>query len=151
MTIEEEIMSRMKEAMRNKRESELAVLRMVKTQAQTAMSAPGFDGRPDDAFWLDVIARYVKQQTRARAEFEKAGDAGKEQVESLTFDIDYLSEFLPTKLDDDAVRILVKGAIAELGVENPKMGGRVIGHIMKSHREQVDAAAVKRIVEEELG
>ena len=151
MTIEQQIMSRMKEAMRNKREQELGVLRMVKTQAQTAQSAPGFDGKPDDAFWIDVIAKYVKQQTRAQAEFEKAGDAGKGQVESLKYEIDYLSEFLPKKLDDNAVRELVRDAIKTLGVENPKMAGKVIGYVMKSHRDEVDAAQVKRFVDEELG
>ena len=67
------------------------------------------------------------------------------------FEIDYLSEFLPKKLDDDAVRELVRSAIRELGVENPKMSGKVMGHIMKSHRDEVDAAVVKRIVGEELG
>jgi uncharacterized protein YqeY len=150
MTIEEQIMTRMKNAMREKHEAELAVLRMVKSQAQIARSAPGFGGKTDDAFWQEVISRYVKQQTRARGEFEAAGDAGREQVEKLNFEIGYLSEFLPKKLGEDAVRALVKEAITTLGIENPKMAGKLVGHIMKTHRDQVDAAMVKRIAEEEL-
>jgi uncharacterized protein YqeY len=141
----------MKEAMRNKKQAELGVLRMIKTQAQTAKTAPGFDGETGDAFWQGVIAKYVKQQTRARVEFESAGDAGQKQVDQLTFEIEYLLEFLPKKLDDEAVRALVRQAIQDLAVENPKMIGKVIGHIMKTHRDEVDAAAVKRIAGEELG
>jgi uncharacterized protein YqeY len=151
MTIEEQLMSRMKEAMRNKKQAELGVLRMIKTQAQTAKTAPGFDGETGDAFWQGVIAKYVKQQTRARVEFENAGDAGKEQVDQLNFEISYLSEFLPKKLDDEAVRALVRQTIQDLAIKNPKMIGKVIGHIMKTHRDEVDAAVVKRIAGEELG
>lgn len=150
MTIEEQIMTRMKEAMRNKQDAELGVLRMIKSNAQTAKSAPGFDGETNDAFWLEVIGKYVKQQTRAKAEFESAGDAGAEQVKQLAFEIEYLSEFLPKKLGEDAVRDLVQEGIAALGIENPKMVGKLVGHIMKSHRDEVDAAMVKRIAEEAL-
>ncbi len=151
MTIEEQITARMKDAMRGKKEAELSVLRMIKTQAQTARSAPGFDGETDDAFWVEVIGKYVKQQTRARAEFESAGEAGAAQVESLSFEIDYLSEFLPRKLDEAATRALVKEAIQALDISNPKMVGKLMGHIMKTHKDEVDAAVVKRIAAEELG
>ena len=41
-------------------------------------------------------------------------------------------------------------AIAELGVEDPKMMGRVMGYIMKSGRE-LDGGLVNRLVREELG
>ena len=150
MSIEEQIMTRMKEAMRTKNSDELALLRMVKTEAQKAKTAPGFDGNTDDNFWLDVIAKYVKQQQRSIVEFEKAGDSAKETIEKLRFDIDYLAFFLPKKLDDAETRALVKAAIQATGATNAKMTGKVVGAVMKTHRDQVDAALVKRIAEEEL-
>ncbi|MCP4676861.1 MAG: GatB/YqeY domain-containing protein, partial [Deltaproteobacteria bacterium] len=102
-------------------------------------------------FWTEVITRYVKQQKKALVEFEKAGDQGKDGVESLRFEIDYLSPFLPRLKGEDEVRELVKRAIVETGTVGAKMAGRIVGHVMKSHREEVDAGMVKRIATEELG
>ncbi len=151
MSIEEQVMTRMKEAMRNKNQQELGALRMVKSEAQAAKTAPGFDGKTDDAFWLDVIEKYVKQQARSRVEFEKAGEAGREQMEQLTYEIEYFSEFLPKKLGVDEVRAIVKQAIAETGASGAKMAGKVIGAVMKSHKGEVDAQMVKELAVEELG
>ena len=151
MSIEQQLTDRMKDAMRAKNTRELDVLRMVKTLAQTAKTAPGFDGNADDAFWLDVIGKYVKQQQRAIAEFEKAGDAGREHVERIQYEVEYFSEFLPEKMSDDEVRALVQQAVQETGAVGSKMAGKVMGFIMKSHKDSVDAETVKRIALEVLG
>ena len=151
MSIEQQLTDRMKDAMRNKKARELEVLRMVKTQAQTAKTAPGFDGKTDDAFWLDVIGKYVKQQQRALAEFEKAGEAGREHVERLSYEVEYFSEFLPEKLDDAALRALVVQAVQETGAVGGKMAGKVMGHIMKTHKDSVEPSSLKRIIAEVLG
>jgi uncharacterized protein len=151
MSIEQQLTDRMKDAMRNKKTRELDVLRMVKTLAQTAKSAPGFDGKTDDAFWLDIIGKYVKQQQRAAAEFEKAGEAGREHVERLNFEIEYFSEFLPKKLGEAELRALVARAVEETGVSDVKGAGKVMGYIMKEHKDEVDAGTLKRVIAEVLG
>jgi len=151
MSIEQQLTERLKAAMRAKNTRELEVLRMVKTVAQTAKTAPGFDGNADDAFWLDVIGKYVKQQQRAVAEFEKAGEAGREHVERLSYEIEYFSEFLPKKMNDDELRAVVTAAVAETGAVGAKMVGKVMGFVMKQHKDSVDADSVKRIALEVLG
>jgi uncharacterized protein YqeY len=140
----------MKAAMRAKNNDELDLLRMVKTEAQKAQTAPGFDGNADDKFWIDIIAKYVKQQQRSIAEFEKGGESARETIEKLKSDIAYLSEFLPDKMGEAETRALVKKAIASTGATGARMAGKIVGFVMKSHRDQVDAALVKRIAEEEL-
>ena len=151
MSIEEQLAARLKQAMREKKTREKDVLRMVKSQAQVKKTSSGFEGDTDDAFWTDVITRYVKQQKKALVEFEKAGEKGREAVEKLQFEIDYLAEFLPALLSEDEVRVIVKQAISEIGAVGVKMVGRVIGHVMKSHSDEVDAAMVKQIAAKELG
>jgi uncharacterized protein len=151
MSIEAQLATRLKEAMQAKRTEEIEVIRMVKTLAATTRTAPGFDREVDDAFWLDIIAKYVKQQQRALAEYEQAGEQGAAHVKGIRFEIDYLSPFLPKTLGEDDVRALVKQAIAETGAVGAKMVGRVMGAVMKAHKDEVDAATVKRIAEEELG
>jgi uncharacterized protein YqeY len=151
MTIEQQLTTKLKEAMRSKNKKEIAVLRMVKAQAGVAKVAPGFDGEAGDAFWLDMIARYVKQQKKAREEFKKVGEKGAEQVADIQFEIDYLEPYLPSFLGEDQVRELVRQAIAETGASGAKMAGRVTGEVMKQHRDAVDPGMVKRIATEELG
>ncbi|MDD5306700.1 MAG: GatB/YqeY domain-containing protein [Deltaproteobacteria bacterium] len=151
MSIEAQLATRLKEAMQAKRTEEVNVIRMVKTLAATTRTAPGFDRPIDDAFWLDIISKYVKQQQRALSEFEQAGDQGAAHVKEIRFEIEYLAPFLPRTLGEDDVRRLVKQAIAETGAAGGKMVGRVMGVVMKVHKDEVDAATVKRIAEEELG
>ena len=151
MSIEDQLTTRLKEAMRSKRSDELAILRMVKTEGTKARSAPGFEGETDDAFWLGVIGRYVKQQRKALSEFEKLGDAAEAQAVAARFEIDYLAPFLPAQLGEDEVRRLVVEAIAKTGAVGAKMAGRIVGAVMKEHRDQVDPQLVKRIAAEELG
>jgi uncharacterized protein YqeY len=151
MSIEQQLTDRMKEAMRSKKTQELDALRMVKSAAQTAKTASGFDGKVDDAFWLDVIQKYVKQQQRAIGEFEKAGESGRDHIERLHFEISYFADFLPKKMGDAELRALVKQAVEETGALNAKMAGKVMGHIMKSHKDLVDAETLKAVVMEVLG
>jgi uncharacterized protein YqeY len=151
MSIEAQLATRLKEAMQGRRTPEINVIRMVKTLATTTRTAPGFDREVDDAFWVDVISRYVKQQQRALAEFEQAGEQGAKHASEIRFEIEYLSPFLPRTLGEDDVRALVKQAIAETGAAGAKRVGRVTGAVMKAHKDEVDAAVVKRIAEEELG
>ena len=65
----------------------------------------------------------------------------------LGWEVEYLAQWLPTKLDPAATEALVEATISELGVGgDPKAAGRVIGQIMKNHREDVDGALVKELV-----
>ena len=149
MTIEEQIMERMKVAMREKQTKELSVLRMVKSFGMKEKTAPGFDGNADDKFWLDVIAKYVKQQQKAIVEFEKAG-AGAEQKDELQFEIDYLAPFLPAKLSEAETEKLVTEAISATGADSMKLMGKVMGFIMKDHKDEVDANLVKQLIQKKL-
>jgi uncharacterized protein YqeY len=151
MGVEEQLTTRLKEAMRARNIREADVLRMVKTMATKEKAAPGFEGETDDEFWLAVIGRYVKQQRKALAEFEKLGDAAASQVEQARYEIEYLSPFLPEQLGEDAVRALVKQAIEDTGAVGAKMVGKVVGAVMRAHRDEVDPQLVKAIATEELG
>jgi len=151
MSVEEQLTARLKAAMLARNTREADVLRMVKTMAATEKTAPGFAGEIGDEFWLAVIGRYVKQQRKALAEFEKLGEVASGQVDQARFEIEYLEPFLPQQLGEEAVRELVRKVIEETGAAGPKMVGKVVGTVMKSHRDRVDPQLVKAIATEELG
>lgn len=157
MSVHDELRRRMVAAMKAGEKAKVSAIRQVESEVGVAKSAPGFDGEVDDALYLDTIAAVVRRDEKSRREYEALGDAGLAQVANLTFEIDYLSEWLPDTMSEDDTRTLVREAIAETGADDPKMAGRVIGHIMKSAGRadadgpEIDGALVNSLVREELG
>ena len=150
MPVEQQLTEILKQAMRDKDQRTADAVRMIKTKVMERRTAKGFTGAVDDALITEVIAAYRKTLVKALAEFEAAGDRGKEQAEELRFEIALCERFLPKGLDEAAVRALVKERIAALGLKSRKEAGRLLGDIMKSHKGQLDAGDVKRLAEAEL-
>ena len=149
MTIQEQLLNDQKTAMRGKDKATLNAIRSIQSEVATAKAAPGFSGEVDDDLYVKTITTYVKRITKSRDDYIAMGDAGAGQAEKLEFEIAYLSEFLPKKLDEPATRALVEMAIADLGADSSTPAGQVIGAVMKSG-EDVDGALVNRIVRELL-
>lgn len=150
MGIQEELVAELQDAMRARDKPRASVIRQVQTEVAVAKSAPGFTGEVDDELYTATIASYVKKMEKARLEFEELGERGADQATKLAFEVDYLSRWTPQLPGEDETRAIVTSAIAELGVDDPKMMGRVMGHIMKSGVE-LDGGLVNRLVREELG
>lgn len=150
MSLENELKTRMKDAMKARDDRRVNVIRMVRAKLADVTNAKDFSGPVTDQIVLDVIAAYVKQLKKALPEYEKAGESGHRQVEALRFEIDYLSEFLPKLLDEGETRRLVDEAVQALPERDPKHMGRAMGAIMGAHKGRVDPALVKRLLEEAL-
>lgn len=150
MTIHEQLSANLKEAMKAKDKPQINVIRQIESEVTLRTTAEGFKGEADDALYMDVIASYTKKMKKAQGEFEAAGERGAEQAAKLAYEVDYLSQWLPDEVGEDETRAIVKEAMTELGVDDPKQMGRVIGHIMKS-RGDLDGGLVNKLVREELG
>ncbi|NOY55831.1 MAG: GatB/YqeY domain-containing protein [Actinobacteria bacterium] len=151
MSIKAELASELREAMLARDVWRRDVVRQIETEVARRITAPGFEGEADDALYAQVIASYVKKMSKARDEYAGLGERGSAMAEKLGFEVEYLSRWLPKTLSEIETVALVRAAIAELGVDDPKSAGRVIGHLMKSHRDELDGALVGRLVRKELG
>lgn len=150
MSVREELRAELEEAMRARDKARINVIRQIETEVAVAKAAPGFDGEVDDELYLATIVAYVKKMDKARREFEAAGERGREQADRLAYEIQYLAQWIPQGATVEETRALVRFAIKELKADDPKMAGRVIGHVMKSGKG-LDGALVNRMVREELG
>lgn len=151
MTIQEELTAELRDAMKEKDALRRDVIRQVQTEVATAKSQPEFRGEVDDALYQEVIASYVKRMEKAREEYLSLGERGEEMADKLAFEVEYLSRWLPEKLDEGATRRLVLEAIEELDAAgDEKAAGRVTGHLMKTHGADLDGGLVNRLVREEL-
>lgn len=152
MSIQAELDTELKDAMRSGDTRRRDVIRQIRSEAQVAVADPGFSGDVDDDLFRNVIAAYTKRMTKSRDEYRELGDKGEAMAERLDFEIDYLSRWLPTKPGEEETADIVDATIAELGVsDDPKATGRVTGAIMKAHGSDLDGALVNRLVRERLG
>lgn len=152
MSVKSELRSQLVDAMKSGDRARRDAIRSVQAEIQTRKTAPGFSGTgEDDDFYRQVIGAYVKKMRKAAAEYADLGERGKEMSEKLSFEAHFLSRWLPARLDEEQSRRLVRDAVALLGATGqPRAQGRVMGHIMKTHRQEVDGALISRLVAEEL-
>lgn len=149
MSIDEQLREDQKTAMKAADKPTLNVVRSIRAEVGTAQAAPGFDGVVDDDMYLKIISTYVKRITKAKAEYDTMGEAGADRSASIAFEIDYLSNFLPQKLDEAATRALVAQAVADIGPDSDPQVGQIVGAVMRSG-EDLDGALVNRLVQEAL-
>ena len=150
MSLLEEIDQKLHEAMKAHDQRAADCLRMLKSKVTEKRTSAAFKGEVTDAVVREVAAAYVKQLTRAIAEFEKGGDAGVAHVEKLKWEIGYLSSYQPKYLDEAATRAIVEAALKEGEITDPAQAGRAIGMVRKGHKDEVDATLVRRLIEEIL-
>ncbi len=151
MSIKDELATELREAMRAKDAPRRDVIRQIETEIAVAKSQPGFSGDVDDDLYLQVIGSYVKKMDKARQEYLDLGDRGQAMADRLGFEVEYLSRWLPSKLDEETTRGLVRETIASLGVSGEeKAAGRVTGELMKTRGKDLDGGLVNRLVREEL-
>lgn len=149
--IEEQLRQELTDALKKKDPARSNVIRAITTEVAKRKSEPGFSGEIDDALFVDVIANFSKKMDKARREYEGYGERGAAQAAKLAFEVDYLARWLPTKLDESTTRSLIEATIAEMGVgSDPSAAGRVMGALMKAHKDDVDGALVNRLVREAL-
>ncbi len=151
MTIKEELTAELRDAMRAQDAPRRDVIRQVETEVSVARSQPGFEGETDDDLYRQVIGSYVKKMDKARTEYIEIGERGEAMASKLGFEVEYLSRWLPQKLDEKSTRELVRSIIVDLGVAGEeKAAGRVTGELMKSRGADLDGGLVNRLVREEL-
>jgi uncharacterized protein YqeY len=154
MSIEQDLRKLLTDSMKSKDLRTADVLRMINTKVMERRTAKGFTGQVDDALVTEVIAAYKKSLVKAREEYLAVGERGKADAEALAWEIELCEKLLPkgpaAELSGEALREVVKAAIAALGATDPKMAGRVVGEVMKQHKGKVDAGEVKKVAEAEL-
>lgn len=120
----------LKNAMKNKDEMRLSVLRMMKSKV-LYVNARG--DLPDNEI-VRILTKYGKEVKESIEEFKKVGrtdDAAKAEKE-LTI----VQEFLPEQLSTDEIKALVEATIKELGAGSMKD----MGNVMKAVREKAPAS-----------
>jgi uncharacterized protein YqeY len=146
ISLKQQINDRLKQAMISKDKQTMDLMRMLKARMTEKLTSKGFEGQEDDALWLAVIEAYSKQLLKALEEYKALGEQGAAQVAQLTWDIEAMKIYLPTKADEATLTGWAQEAIAALGGKENAKAGQVIGAVMKAHKDESDPNLLKQIV-----
>lgn len=148
MSLEQQIMTEMKEAMKSKNEGVLRGLRAIKAEIIKAKTEPGAAGEIDQATEQKFLQKMMKQRRDSLDIFEKQGRedlAAKEREEMAV-----IEKFLPKQLDEAELKEIIKVIIADTGASSPADMGKVMGVASKQLAGKADGKVISGIVKELL-
>jgi len=142
----EKLRADLKNAMKQKDQLRMSVLRMVLAAVRYAEDQKQRALADEDV--IAVIQKAVKMRQDSVEQFEKAGRD--ELVARESQEIDILRQYLPQQLDEAATAQIVDQVIAEVGATSMEDMGAVMKEIMSAHRGEVDGRTVQQIVTAKL-
>ena len=137
MSLSEKITSDIKDAMRAKDSTKLAVLRSLKTALTNyTIEKYGADGELEASEDIGVVRTAIKQRQDSIEKFEAAGR--NELAEQEKLEVDILEEYLPTSMSEDEISKLIEDTIQEVGASSRKDMGQVMKLLQNKTQGRVD-------------
>ena len=148
MSLEQNVMAQMKDAMKNKNEALLRGLRAIKAEIIKAKTEPGAGGEISAEGEMKLLQKLVKQRRDSLEIFEQQNRADLAQKERE--EIEVIEKFLPQPLSADELKAAIAAIIAETGASSPADMGKVMGAATKQLAGKADGKAISSIVKELL-
>jgi uncharacterized protein YqeY len=148
MSLEEKVMSQMKEAMKSKDEALLRGLRAIKAEIIKAKTDPGANGQISEDVELKILQKMVKSRKDSLTIFEQQNRADLAAKESE--EIKVIEQFLPAQMSEEEVKAAVKAIIAQVGAAGPQDLGKVMGVASKQLAGQADGKLISQFAKELL-
>lgn len=146
-SIVQRVNDELKAAMRAKETTTLTSLRNVKAALLVAMKEEGADDLADAKAVL-IMRKLAKMRQESIDMFAKAPGGGADRIAEEAAELALIERFLPRLADEAQTRAWVGEAIAASPGAD---AGRVMGALMKAHREDIDGKLAQRLVKEMLG
>ncbi|MDY0292400.1 MAG: GatB/YqeY domain-containing protein [Desulfuromonadaceae bacterium] len=146
MSIQTELNSAMKAAMRNRQSERLGVIRMLRSAIKNAEIEAKKELGDDEI--ISLLATQVKQRRDAAQVYRQGGReelAAKEDAEIVI-----LQEFMPTPLTEDEVREIVTQAVTELGATSMQDMGKVMKQVSAATRGRAEGRVISEMVKQRL-
>ena len=148
MSLEQNIMAQMKDAMKTKNESLLRSLRAIKAEIIKAKTEPGAHGEIDEATEQKFLQKMMKQRKDSFDIFTAQGRADLAIKEKEEMEV--IEKFLPLQLSLDEIKAVVVAIIAESGAASAADMGKVMGLASKQLAGKADGKTISAIVKELL-
>ena len=148
MSLQQDVMTAMKVAMKSKDQTALTALRAVKSAILLAQTESGSTGELTEEQELKLLQKLVKQRKESAAIYL---DQGRKDLASPELDeAEVISQFLPEALSEEEVEKVVVMTIESIGAEGMKDMGKVMGIVTKELAGQSDGKTISTIVRQKL-
>jgi len=144
MSLQSEIMSAMKEAMKLKDKVALETLRAVKAELLKAKTATGASSELTRGEEIKLLQKMQKQRKDAFAIYEEQGR--KDLAEEELAQTKVLAKFLPKQMTSSELEIAVAAVIEKLGASSPSDMGKVMGVAAKELSGKAEGRAISTTV-----
>ena len=148
MSLEQDIMSAMKDAMRSKDQVGLRALRAVKSALIIQKTEIGGSSEISKEDEMKLLQKLVKQRRDSADIFSKQNRndlAGPELEE-----VEVISKFLPEAMSEMEIEVTVKKVITQLGASGMKDMGKVMGVVSKELAGKADGKTISVLVRNNL-
>ena len=149
MSFQDELNTKLKEAMREKNTVALESLRAIKSAILLLQTQSGAKETPDDSEITKLLQKLVKQRKESASIFREQGRDDLAEPEEAQIEV--ISQFLPEQLSVSAVEKVIDGVIEKVGATAMKDMGKVMGMANKQLSGQADGKLIAEIVKKRLG
>lgn len=146
MTLAEQIVKDMTNAMKNQNKFALSVLRMLKSSLQMEKINKKHDLTDEET--IAVIKKQVKMRKDSIEEFTKYGKL--DEIEKLNQEIDILSSYLPEELSEDEIDKIIEEIFETIKPTSIKEMGVVMKEATSRFAGRADMTLVSKKVRERL-
>lgn len=154
--LKEKINEDFKTAFKEKKESEISVLKMLKAALSNKEKDKEYQAKKGgqtmvelaDEDVIEVVCAETKKLRDSLALFEKGGRD--DLADNAKKEIEILSRYLPEQLDEEEIKKLVDEAVAATGAQTIKDMGKVMGILMPKVKGKADSGLVGKLVKEHL-
>ena len=148
MSLEQNIMASMKDAMKAKDEATLRGLRAIKAAIIIAKTAEGAGGAINEEEEIKLLQKLVKQRKDSLTIYQQQNRADLAQKEEE--EIAVIEKFLQKQLDAAALKPIIEKIIADTGATSAADMGKVMGIASKQLAGQADGKTISAVVKELL-
>ena len=148
MSLELDVMSLIKDAMKNKDEAMLRGLRAIKAEIIKAKTEPGANGAISEDGEMKLLQKLVKQRRDSLTIFQEQNraDLAVKELEEIAV----IEKFLPVQMTEEEVKAAVEAIVKELGAAGPQDLGKVMGVASKQLAGKADGKLIASVAKNAL-
>ena len=143
MSLEEKVMSLMKDAMKSKDEVMLRSVRAIKAEIIKAKTDPGANGVITEETEIKLLQKLVKSRKDSLTIYEQQNrpDLAVKEAEEIAV----IEKFLPAQMSEEDVKAAVQAIISQVGAAGPQDLGKVMGLASKQLAGQADGKLIASV------
>ncbi|MBR6253088.1 MAG: GatB/YqeY domain-containing protein [Clostridia bacterium] len=146
MTLKEQLMEDLKDAMKNKDELKKNTVTMIRAAIKQIEVDKRVELEDNDI--IDIISKEAKKRKDALAEFEKAGR--QDLIDQTNAELALIKAYLPEELSTEELTSIIEETIKEVGAETMKDMGKVMQAVKAKTAGRADGKTINEIVKAKL-